>query len=73
MDKQFFLPVGRLISVTTTQGNTIKAFLEGMINFGGVPALFLTDSLDGDILEWVIPMPHIVSFQVLKPGKEFKL
>jgi hypothetical protein len=73
MDKQFFLPVGRLVTIVTTEGNTYKAFLEGMINFGGVPALYLSDSQDGDIVEWVLPIPHCVSLKVVKPGKEFKL
>jgi hypothetical protein len=68
MDKQFFLPVGRIVYVFTTDGKTITAFLEGMINFGGVPALYLSDSEDDEIIEWVIPIPHVQSLRVRKPN-----
>lgn len=72
MDKQFFLPVGRLVTIVTMQ-KEFKGFLEGVINFGGIPALWITDTLDGDIIEMVIPLPQIMTLHVIKPGNQFQI
>jgi hypothetical protein len=67
MTTPFFLPVDKLISVTTTNNDLFVGFFSGIIDFAGMPSIFLTDQKkDGSRKEIIIPITQLVTFEVTK-------
>ncbi len=70
MDKQFFLPIGKRVEVVDTNGEYWFGILEGFIQFGGIPSLFLIEDYDTEDLERnkeiILPINQVVGFSVIK-------
>jgi hypothetical protein len=66
MDKQFFLPLGRLVTCKTTDGVVYTGFFDGMVNFGGVPSLWISDCVDNETIDLILPVTQVVYFRVIK-------
>lgn len=67
MDKMFFAPVDRLVSVTCIGNRECRGFFKGFIQFGGVPAIWLEDTINNDVHTSVIPIIQVVDFNFSKP------
>ena len=67
MDKMFFAPVDRLVSVTTINKTECRGFFKGFIQFGGVPAIWLEDTTENELHTSVIPIIQVVDFNFIKP------
>lgn len=67
MTTPFFLPVDKLVYVTTTNNHTFAGFFSGILEFAGMPSVFLTDQkVDGSRKEIIIPITQIVTFETTK-------
>jgi hypothetical protein len=73
MDKQFFLPLGRLVTCKTTDAVVYTGFFDGMVNFGGVPSIWLSDVKDDETIDIILPVTQVVYFRVLKPKNKLIL
>ena len=78
MSDAFFLPVGRNIEVSTIKGEKLCGELKGLINFGGIPAVWITneqprDNTDISVMdteEHICLIQNVVSIRVIKKGSE---
>lgn len=67
MSDAFFLPIGRDVIVTTITKDPIIGVFKGIINFGGIPAIWLTISLCPDIhQDHICLMQNVVDVKILK-------
>lgn len=68
MENAFFLPVGRHVVVKTTDNKELRGELKGIINFGGIPAIWLIMATAGSesIIEHVCLMNNVCSLTIVK-------
>jgi hypothetical protein len=68
MDNAFFLPVGRKVLVSTTGKDFLSGELKGIINFGGIPAIWIVSNLPGsdDIIEHICLLNNVCAMTVTK-------
>ena len=67
MTTPFFLPVDKLVFVTTTNKHTFVGFFSGILDFAGMPSIYLTDQkTDGTLKQIIIPITQLVTFEVTK-------
>lgn len=68
MEKAFFAPVGRTVHVMDTNEKITIGEFAGMIQFAGVPAIYLEhNNDDGSITTTVFPITQVVSMGWLRP------
>ena len=68
MENNFFMPIGKRVYVIDFLGNQHTGFLQGFIQFGGIPSVFLIDDYDSESKEEkIIPINQVISFRVIKP------
>lgn len=68
MENAFFLPVGRHVKVSTTANDFIEGELKGIINFGGIPAIWVVGVTSGTevLIEYVCLLNNVCSMTVIK-------
>ena len=71
MENNFFMPIGKRVEVVDTNGEYWFGTLQGFIQFGGIPSLFLIEDYDDkdkkQNKEIIIPINQVVGFTVIKP------
>ena len=68
MENQFFMPIGKQVTIQDTNDAETSGCFEGFVTFGGIPSIFLTCVLsETDIRQVIIPINQVVSFDVVKP------
>lgn len=67
MSDAFFLPIGRDVIITTINKDPIIGVFKGIINFGGIPAIWLQISLTPDTHVYhLCLMQNVVDVKILK-------
>jgi len=68
MENTFFLPVGRHVKIYTTNNDVVEGELKGVINFGGIPAIWLYGVTAGTevVIEHVCLLNNVCSMTVIK-------
>lgn len=67
MSDQFFLPINKIVYVTTIDNIKHDGFFNGFVQFAGVPAVYLVDNLpDGSKKETIILVHQIIKFETTK-------
>ena len=69
MENTFFLPVGRKISVDTNDQQTFSGEFLGIVNFGGIPAIWLkryNNHLETTVFETVVPIINVNGMTIQK-------
>lgn len=68
MENTFFLPVGRHVRIHTTAKEVIEGELKGVINFGGIPAIWVVGVTSGTevLIEHVCLLNNVCSMTVIK-------
>jgi hypothetical protein len=70
MEKAFFAPVGRTVQVTDTNQKITIGEFAGMIQFAGVPAIYLErQNVDSTTTTIVFPITQVVSMDWLRPAE----
>jgi hypothetical protein len=74
MENTFFLPVGRKVLISTVGKDFISGELRGIINFGGIPAIWIVGTPDGSdtITEHICLLNNVCSMSVTKENGESK-
>jgi hypothetical protein len=68
MENNFFMPVGKLITIWDTNGRMADGNFQGFVTLGGIPSIFLvSDHDDINKREVLIPINQVVRFEVIKP------
>lgn len=72
MENTFFLPVGREITVDTQSGVSYNGELLGLINMGGIPAVWIKSNAPATNLyfEAIVPLHNICGLTVYKPNTD---
>lgn len=75
MESTFFMPVGRKISVDTSDQQSYSGEFLGVINFGGIPAIWLkrySDRAETVVFETIVPIINVrgVTIQKDQPPKD---
>ena len=65
MENTFFLPVGRSVSIETTN-NVYNGELLGLINLAGIPAVWLREKRTKNQYEHIVPITAIHCFTIQK-------
>lgn len=65
MENTFFLPVGRLVSIETTN-NVYNGELLGLINLAGIPAVWLRENRTKTQYEHIVPITAIHGLTIQK-------
>jgi hypothetical protein len=68
MEATFFLPVGRHVKVELTTAEIVQGELKGLINFGGIPAIWVVSSaqLQTRQLEHICLLNNVARMTVIK-------
>ena len=69
MESTFFLPVGRVIAVELVGGKIVSGVLKGVVNIGGIPAIWLNSATDENLeytYDYIALMNNVCYFSVLK-------
>lgn len=72
MDNTFFLPVGRQVMVSTVGNDYLTGELKGIINFGGIPAVWIVGQVEGSntINEHICLLNNVCVMTVTKDKPE---
>lgn len=67
MSDAFFLPIGRDVMVECIDNYAYDGELKGIINFGGIPAIWMEQTNnDGNITQHILLINNVVSLNVNK-------
>lgn len=68
MENTFFIPVGRHVKVRTIANDVLQGELKGLINFGGIPAIWIVSITAGTevIIEHVCLLNNVTHMTVVK-------
>jgi hypothetical protein len=68
MENAFFLPVGRHVKIYTNNNDTVEGELKGVINFGGIPAIWIVGVTAGTetVIEHVCLLNNVCTMTVIK-------
>lgn len=68
MENTFFLPVGRKVLISTVGKDFISGELRGIINFGGIPAIWIVGQVEGStqIVEHICLLNNVCAMTVTK-------
>jgi len=73
MSDAFFLPVGRNVTIVCMDGHKYTGELKGVINFGGIPAIWIQTIYSGlsndqasDIVDHICLIQNVISVEVIK-------
>jgi hypothetical protein len=68
MENNFFMPIGKMVSIIDTNNILVTGKFQGFVTFGGIPSIFLSNDIEGDTKnEIIIPINQVVNFSVVKP------
>ena len=68
MESTFFLPVGRHVKVELTTSEIAQGELKGLINFGGIPAIWVVSSAHANAptIEHICLLNNVARMTVIK-------
>lgn len=66
MSNAFFLPVGRDVMVECINNYEFNGELKGVINFGGIPAIWLQSNDNNEIKEHILLIQNVVGITIIK-------
>lgn len=69
MENTFFLPIGKYVLIECLENYTIEGEFKGVINFGGIPALWITEIIFPDNMpnrDVVCLCQNVVSISITK-------
>jgi hypothetical protein len=67
MSDAFFLPVGRDVTIECVHAYEYSGELKGVINFGGIPAVWLQSKNDnGEINDHVCLIQNVIAINITK-------
>ena len=68
MENTFFIPVGRHVKVRTIANDQLNGELKGLINFGGIPAIWIVSVTAGTevAIEHVCLLNNVTHMTVIK-------
>jgi len=73
MSDAFFLPIGRNVTIVCLDGNKYTGELKGVINFGGIPAIWiqtiygpLSDGDTSEIVDYITLIQNVIAIEVIK-------
>jgi hypothetical protein len=74
MENTFFLPVGRHVKIYTTNCDVIEGVLKGVINFGGIPAIWVNGvTAENDVVvEHICLLNNVCAMTVIKEIEQSK-
>lgn len=68
MENTFFIPVGRHVKVRTIANDQLQGELKGLINFGGIPAIWIVTVTAGTevLIEHICLLNNVTHMTVVK-------
>lgn len=67
MENTFFMPIGKRVILDLIDNKEVYGTFGGFVQFGGIPAVYLYNDIEGIQYDTLIPINQVITFKSEKP------